>query len=297
MRSGFRFLSFLFISLVISLPVAASETGANSTLVWAGCGVTRKAFMSELAKAYEKKTGVHIDIQGGGATRGIRDAAKGVVQIGGACRPTLENDAAERGAKQIPVGWDALVAIVHKGNPVQDISFKQLRDIYLGKITNWKQLGGRDAPIQLYVRRGNLSGVGRTLRALVFANYDQVFTDKAIVVKSTGPLEQAVEQNIDAIGVTGVASAQRRNVKVLSLDGMEPTYDNIREGKYTLYRPLYLVVKRDGHDQGVDNFIRFALSPEGKAVIRNAGTVPYSDAMSLVMQQLKQYQRAVEAGL
>ena len=147
---------------------------AQETIKWTGCGISKKAFMSELAKAYTKKSGIEIKLSGGGATKGIRQAANGTVHIGGACRVSL-NSEEERNAFQIPVAWDALVVFVNKNNPVDNITFQQLRDIYLGKIKNWKQLGGNDAPIELYARRGKLSGVGRTIRELVFANYDQNF--------------------------------------------------------------------------------------------------------------------------
>jgi len=178
----------------------ASET----SLVWAGCGISKKAFMAELAKAYEKKTGIHIALNGGGATKGIRDAAAGKIDIGGACRSIIERDAQERNAYEVPVAWDALAVIVNPKNPVQSVSFKQLQDIYLGRLNNWKQLGGPNAPIELYVRRGKISGVGRTLRALVFANFDQEFPGAKYVVKSSGPLEKGIEQNPLAIGTTGI---------------------------------------------------------------------------------------------
>jgi len=276
---------------------AARADVAKQQLVWAGCGITKKAFMSELAKAYEKKTGIHIDLQGGGATKGIRDAAAGHINIGGACRATLDHNKDEFGAKQIPVAWDALVVIVHPDNPVKNITFQQLRKVYLGEITNWKELGGRDAPIDLYVRRGKISGVGLTLRELVFADYQQEFAQRAKIVKSSGPLEKAVEENPNALGTTGVSSAHKRKVKIIDLDGKDPSYENIKDGQYTLYRPLYLVINRDDHSPEVQKFIKFALSPEGKAVIRRTGTVPYSDALVLVMKQLEQYKRATEAGL
>lgn len=165
---------YFFISLVGSLfLLSSSATQAAEQLTWAGCGITKKAFMKELAKAYTRKTGIKVKLSGGGATKGIRNAAKGAIHIGGACRVSLEKHPEERNAFQIPVAWDALVAFVHKDNPVDNVSFSQLKKVYLGEITNWKELGGKNAPIELYARRGKMSGVGRTLRELVFANYDQ----------------------------------------------------------------------------------------------------------------------------
>ncbi|HKK04377.1 MAG TPA: phosphate ABC transporter substrate-binding protein [Gammaproteobacteria bacterium] len=295
---------FTLMGAVLALTATSAGAAANptpslssKTLIWAGCGITKKAFMAELAKAYYKKAGIKIELHGGGATKGIRQAAKGEIDIGGACRATMDHNPLERNAFQIPVAWDALVVIVHKGNPVDNITFKQLRNIYLGKITNWKELGGRDEPIHLYARKGKISGVGRTLRELVFADYDQDFTSRATYVRSSGPLEKAVVSEPDAMGTTGVSSAHKRDVKILKLNGKEPSYENIKNGDYVLYRPLYLVTNRTNHDPRVKAFIDFALSPEGKAIIRRTGTVPYADALPLVMKQLDQYKRATAAGL
>jgi len=190
-----------------------------------------------------------------------------------------------------------LAVIVHPENPVQSITFKQLQDVYLGRIKNWKQLGGPNEPIELYVRRGKISGVGRTLRALVFANFDQDFPGAKYIVRSSGPLEKGVEKNPWAIGTTGISSAKRRKVKILSLNGKYPSYKNIKDGSYVLYRPLYLVTKGHSADQKVKDFISFALSREGRKVIRRAGSVPYSDAMGLVMKQIEQYDKATDRGL
>lgn len=288
---------FSLIGLACLLALPSTTMASDSNMVWAGCGITKKAFMAELAKAYEKKTGVKVTLNGGGATKGIRDATAGKIDIGGACRAVIEKDAEERNAYQVPVAWDALAVIVHPKNPVQTITFKQLQDVYLGKIKNWNELGGPNAPIELYIRRGKISGVGRTLRELVFANFDQEFPGAKYVMKSSGPLEKGIEDNPFAIGTTGISSAKRRKVKILSLNGKDPSYENIRNGSYVLYRPLYLVTKGNKADQKVKDFITFALSREGREVIRRAGSVPYSDAMGLVMKQIEQYDSATDRGL
>jgi phosphate transport system substrate-binding protein len=273
-----------------------AATAQPSMINWAGCGITKKAFMQELAIEYEKRTGTKVNLAGGGATKGIRKAAAGEIDIGGACRTSLTDHPEERGAHQIPVAWDALVVIVNKDNPVSNITFQQLQQVYRGEITSWKQLGGSDAPIDLYVRRGKLSGVGRTLRELVFHNFDQDFK-AAYVMKSSGPLEKGIVKNANGIGVTGISSAKRRDVKILQLDGHAPTYENIKTGNYVLYRPLYLVTRLGARNTPGRDFIRFAVSREGQEIIHRQGTVPYAEAMALVMKQLDQYEEALEKGL
>ncbi len=266
---------------------------------WAGCGITKKAFMAELAAAFEKKTGAEIVLEGGGATRGIRDTAAGKTHIGGACRLPLTNplgsltDKRERRVKTIPVAWDALVVIVHPENPVKSVSLQQVRALYSGEVDNWRELGGADAPIELLIRRGKTSGVGRTLRELVFGDSSFDFPRMATVFKSSGPLEKAIMKNPNAIGMTGVSSARRRNVKMLELANVSPTYDNIKSGRYLLYRPLYLVVPRRKAEPRIKDFVRFALSREGREIMRKQGTVPFTDAPNLL---LKRWDETLQAG-
>lgn len=192
------------------------------------------------------------------------------------------------------VGWDALAVIVHKDNPVDGITLDQLRDIYFGKIANWKQLGGKDAPLELYVRKGQISGVGRTLRELVFSDYDVEFV-AAHVVDSTGPLERAIPENPNGMGTTGVSSARKLagKAKILKLNGKEASYDNIRSGEYLLYRPLYMVTHMQNRDPEVKRFVDFVMSTEGKQVMRAVGTVPYEDAIHLWLKYLDQQNRAI----
>jgi len=284
------------IFLVLLIPqILYAET---ETLNWVGCGITKKAFMASLAEAYEKKTGVHIKIHGGGATRGIRDVAALKAEIGGSCRYKIEDAAEETSAVLDPVAWDALVIIVHKSNPVESITMRQIYDIYLGKTTNWQELGGKDAKIEVFARKGKISGVGRALRKLVFANYEQDFAADQFF-KSSGPLEKAIEgSSINAIGVTGISSARKRDVKILKLDGKEPSAANIRNGSYMLYRPLYLIYNpSNARSEDVKKFLSFAHSREGMEIIRENEVVPYSDALALVMKQIEQERRARDLGL
>lgn len=275
----------------------ASAALKDNTLLWAGCGITKKAFMAELAKGFEKKYNIKVNLDGGGATKGIRKATKGEVNIGGACRASMEKHPEEQSAYMVPVAWDALAVIAHKDNPVDSVTFEQVQGIYLGKIKNWKELGGKNAPIELYTRKGKFSGVGRTLRELVFANFDQEFPGSTHEVKSTGPMEKGIEKNINGIGITGVSSAKRRKVKIVKLEGKEPSFEHIKKGDYLLYRPLYLVTKGERSEPMAKKFITYALSRQGKEIIRKAGTVPYADAIGLVMKQVEQYERASSKGL
>lgn len=269
-------------ALLSLLLLATPPLSAQTTLTWVGCGISKKAYVQEVAKAFEAKTGTRVDIQGGGATKGIRDVAAGTADLGGSCRNKFPRHPEERGAKMIPVGWDALVVIVHPSNPMSDITLEQLRALYRGEFDNWKQLGGMDRPLSLYVRTGKISGVGHSIRRLVFGDTEQEFTDRAEIFPSSGPLEEALENNPNAVGITGISSARKRDLKILAVEGVQPTYENVKSGKYLMYRRLYLAVNRSNKDPNVQEFVNFTLSEEGKKILREQETVPYADALHLI---------------
>lgn len=276
----------------LALMTLHGTAGAAEPLTWAGCGITKLAFMAELASSYEKKTGIPIVLEGGGATKGIRRVAEKSVAIGGTCRAKIDGVADESATRLNPVAWDALVVIVHPDNPVKNLSMAQLRAVYEGRIDNWRKLGGSDQPLHLMVRQGKISGVGRTLRDLVFHDLDKDFVAYE-AHKSTGPLEQAVERDPLAIAVTGVGSAHKRAVAILQLEGKEPSYSNISSGDYLLYRPLYIAFN-PAHPRAdeIQQFLDFAHSRTGRDIIRRAGAVPYLDAIHLVRKQREQWDRA-----
>jgi phosphate transport system substrate-binding protein len=281
-----------FAAVLLLIGVLAQNSPAAEPLVWAGCGITEKAFMAELAAAYEQQTGNSVQLEGGGATKGIRRVHSLDADMGGTCRPKLRGHPEEANTQLNPVAWDALVAIVHPANPVDDLTLAQLKGIYEGQIINWRQLGGPDQPLELQIRSGKHSGVGRTLRELVFADADQDFV-AAAVHRSSPTLEQAVENNANAIGVTGISSARKRKVKVLRLEGRSPTYENIRSGSYLLYRPLYIAYNSSNPRRSdIERFIDFAHSKRGREIIRQQGVVPYLDALHLTGKRRERWRRA-----
>ncbi len=282
-RSLIAAFAFMFL-LGFSWPLCASA----AELDWVGCGISKKAFMKAMAEEYEKSTGVKINLEGGGATRGIRDVASGKAHIGGSCRHVLFVPE-EKNTKLVHVAWDALVVITHPSNPVEDISADKLRAVFDGKITNWKELGGPDLPLKAVARRGKISGVGLMVRELLFKDPEKDFSPNTTFFKSSGPVEKFIEQDKSAIGFTGVSSAKKRNVKMMTINGKSPTPENIASGEYILYRPLYIVTSRTPSEE-VQQFIAFVKSSEGQQVIEDEGTVPLKAGAGL----WKPYRKAMK---
>jgi phosphate transport system substrate-binding protein len=280
------------IFLIIVLTVAANST-FSKTIRWTGCGVTRKAFMQEIANAYKKKTGIEVVLSGGGATKGIRNVQKKRAEVGGSCRHHLNNQyqkpiKKEKDVKLVQVAWDGVVIIVNRKNPVDNISYENLMKIIDGKITNWKEIGGNDAPISFISRYGKQSGVGHMFRLLSLQDPNYKFRAKGIEYNSTGPIELEVGSNEDAIAIDGISSAKKSNVKILKLDGVDPTnIDLLSNGNYGFFRPLYLTVHKDEKRPEILNLVEFILSEEGQKIIANQGTVNLKKGRNLTEKWIK----------
>jgi phosphate transport system substrate-binding protein len=267
-------------------PVAATAVSADIRpkkalskveVTWVGCEVTKRAFMDELVKAYEAQTGIQVVLGGGGATRGIRDVASRLANLGGTCRNPLDVES-ERDAVLLPIAWDALVIVVHKDNPLTEITREQVAQVFTRKVTRWSHLNpaADDVEIKLHVREGKVSGVGYMERLLLFHDLELDYGPNCCSHKSTEPLEAALAKDPHGIGISGISSAARQpGLKMLTLDGVRPSAANLINGKYELIRPLYLTIHKDHTKSGpAADFVKFALSAKGQQVIAATGTVP-----------------------
>lgn len=272
--------------VVAATVISVSAHAAD--LVWTGCSISKQAYMTELSEAFTHKTGIKILMTGGGAAKGLRSVSAGQNPLGGTCRHHMfegkDVRSDEANAALTQVAWDALVAIANKSNAVNNISSEQLKKVFMGEIKNWKELGGHDAPINLVDRENKESGVGHMFRVLLFkdANVDfPALAGKASKEKSTESVEEIVEKDPNALAVDGVSAARKRDVKLLALDGVEPSKANIGAGKYSLFRPLYVVTDLNAPPGEAQKFVDFALSGEGQTIISSAGTVNLAEGKVL----------------
>lgn len=299
------FACFLSSAVFAGQDVVGCRENCSKTITWTGCEISKLGFMMELADVYGREKGLKFVLSGGGATKGIRDVVKGDAHLGGTCRlPMSPQNVATHDEKEaaalesrsllIPMGWDALVVIVHKDNPVSNISVKELKKILKGEITDWGSLGannGKKGKFNLYVRTGKISGVGRTLRQNLFNNAHEDFTATAKNIGASGGIEKGVEQDVDGIAVTGYSSARKRaGLKILDLNGHANTMENLASGKYPIYRLLILTVRKDSlQDTDIMDFILYAKSREAGDVIKNAGTLPFAEGLRLASKLNENY--------
>ena len=274
---------FMILTAVCLFTASDAAFAEKADITWTGCGITRKAFMAECAQAYKKSTGKIIALSGGGAKKGIRDAAAGKADIGGSCRPCLPDlyPKQESGVMMTHVAWDAIVIMVHPANPVIGLTTDQVTKIFKGEIKSWKEIGGENVPITVVTRRGKISGVGYMARKMLFNDRHANFSRFSVNLKSSAPVEKKVESVENAIGISGVSSARKRKVRLLALDGVDPTKENIANATYPLFRPLFLMTM--GEPTGdVKDFLDWILSEEGQKVISDQGTVNLEEGRGLV---------------
>jgi phosphate transport system substrate-binding protein len=248
-----------------------------ATLSASGCSVSTIGYLADLSKEYEKRTGMRILLRSGGSIQGIEDLRSGKVDFAACCRGKLSTD--PEGLNFIQVAWDALVFIVHPSTPLNSVTVKDIRAIYFGGVTDWKQLGGNDRPIKLLISKPQkgLSGVEASLRGLVLEGREPVQTPNTLALVSTGIVEQIVEKTPDSFAAAGYASARKRNVKMLKVNGISPSKQAIATGRYPFRRPLFLVVPKTPGAE-TKKFIDFTLSREGQQFISTLGIVPLREA-------------------
>ena len=235
----------------------------------------------ELAEEYlEEHPEGEVIVTGGGSGVGIAALMENTTDIAMASRRIKFGEKmkfAEAGlqAREVIVAYDALAVVVNPSNPVTQLTREQLEDIFRGKITNWKEVGGEDRKIVVYSRETS-SGTYEFFKESVLDNKN--YMSSILSMPATGAIIQSVKQTKGAIGYIGLAYLNRY-VKPLavSYDGGEhyavPSVETAADGSYPIVRPLYYYYDA-AKEQTVSSFISYALSPEGQKSVLEQGFVP-----------------------
>ena len=217
----------------------------------------------------EVQPGVTVNYTGSGSGTGIEGVLAGNCDIGLSSRE-LKDEEVEQGAVAHVIAKDGVAVVINPENPVTDLTVEQIADIYTGKITNWSEVGGNDAAIVLIGREagsGTRDGFESITGTKDACQYRQELT-------STGDVITTVSQNPDAIGYASLA-ALKDNVKALTVGGVAPTEDTVKDGSYVIQRPFVLVTKTGAKlSENAQKFFDFALSAEAAQYITSAGAVP-----------------------
>lgn len=233
-------------------------------------GTAHIPVMKEAAKKImEYNHDIQITVAGGGSGVGISQVGQGLVDIGNSGRKPKDAELAKYPLAMFKWAIDGVGVVVHPQNPVNGLSKAQLKDIFSGKITSWKDLGGPDKPISV-LTRDEASGTREVFWKKALGKGD--ITKKASFVVSNGAMKSAVASNPYAIGYVSVGHIDD-SVKALALDGVVPTLDTVRSGDYTIARGLYS--NTNGEPAGLTKkFIDYLMSAEGQSIAGAKGFIP-----------------------
>ena len=233
-------------------------------------GTAHIPVMTEAAKRImTANPSIRINVEGGGTGVGVQKAGEGLVQIGNTGRALSEDEIGKYGLVSFAFAVDGVCAVVNPANGVKDLSAAQVRDIFAGKITNWKDVGGVDAAITLY-SRDEASGTREVFWDKMLKK--GAIADSANIVASNGAMKVAVSQDANAIGYMSIGFVDA-SVKAPTLEGVEPSQDNAKSGAYKVARKLYM--NTQGEPQGLTKlFIDYVTSPECTDIIAKAGYIP-----------------------
>jgi len=269
----------MYAAIIVALIAAQMVTSemafaGRRTLVLTGSTTVLPIAQLCAEKFMDQHPDVNISVRGGGSGVGIAALIDGTCDIAMASRPMKTKELKSARGKGINplatvIAKDGIAIIVHPSNPLSEITLAQLKDIYTGKISNWKDVGGKPGKI-VVISRDVASGTFEVFKKIVLKGAKT--RADALMLASNKAVATTVEKTPGAIGYVGLGYISSK-VKALAVDGVEPTKETVVSGKYKLARPLYLYT--DGKPTGLaKEFIDFVLSPEGQEIVDKIGFVP-----------------------
>ena len=245
-----------------------NKSEVTGTVSTDGSTSMEKVIMSLGESFQAENKGISVGYNPTGSGSGITAVSEGRCDIGLSSR-ALKDDEKASGLKETVLALDGIAIIVNPENKVSDLTIEQIAKIYTGEITNWKEVGGNDAEIVLIGREagsGTRDGFETITDTKDACKYRQELT-------STGDVITTVANNPDAIGYASLA-ALKDSVKALTVGGVAPTEDTVKDGSYVVQRPFVLVT-REGTElsKAAQEFFDYAVSSDAAGIISAAGAV------------------------
>lgn len=270
--------ALLLIFLLLAVPLS---TSAENTIRITGSS-TMLPFVNEILELHKQRSGVEYETSAGGSGKGINDAIEGISDIGIASRSIRDNEAAI--LEELLVGLDTIVFVVNERNPINRITKQQLAEMFTTPNADWSQFGGNNKPINLVNKE-----VGRATLDL-FEDYAEVKSSKRDQTELPKILETAIEvgANLEvativgglpnAIGYLSLGTAQDlidrgMPIKILNLDGVDGTIENIVNGSYPITRELNVVYLQESTSK-IESLLDLMMSEQGQAIIEGYSFVP-----------------------
>ena len=254
---------------VLTLTLCACSSGSSSSSITVAGSTTCLPIAEIAAEGFKEETGIDVLVSGLGSSAGIEAVSAGTADIASSSRG-LNADEQDLGLTPIVIAHDGIAVIVNDDNPVDNLSTEQLRDIYAGKITNWKEVGGEDLRIQVITREA--------FRTIVMDGTP--FDRRSAVLSGTGQVRDVVSRSRGAIGYISLGFVDSLNaktsVKAVSVNHVEASEKTVASGGYPISRDLYFFVKGVPSQQAQD-YIDYVTSEKMDKQIREAGFIPVTN--------------------
>lgn len=269
-----RMYSIMSLLLVLTV-LAACGNNANQGQVVGGSTITISGSTSvgplaeKLAMEYEEIENVKIEVNQIGSSAGIANALNGVSQIGMSSRDLKPEEIAS-GIEELTIAYDGIVIVTHPSNPVKNLSMEQVKQVFTGEVTNWKDLGGKDMEI-VVVSREDGSGSRDAFQEIIGYKSGQLIQN-AIVASGNGNIKTTVAMNKHAVGFISFEYIDD-SISTMNINGIEAKSENVLTGTYLLSRP-FLFVHQANVPNAAQQFMDYILTAEGQAIVESAGAIP-----------------------
>lgn len=263
-----RALTTAFIFFLLLAVLLTDWSGGKGETVDVIGSTSVQPFAEVLSEEFNaQKHDFKVEVQGGGSTVGVHSTIEGFANIGMASR-SLKPEEADI-LTPITIARDGLAIVVHNSNPVDNLSIEQVRKMFAGEITNWKEVGGFDAPIRLIVREES-SGTREAFMNLVMGKGVRVVRT-AINQDSNGAIKELVKNDPYSIGFMSLGLVTDE-LKAIQVNGVDATVDAVVDDRYPLVRPFLFLVKGEPSARA-QKFIDFVLSDHGQDILAREGLV------------------------
>ena len=261
-------------ALVILLLTAVFGAGCISTedtetISIAGSTTVLPVAQAAAEEYMNQHSNADIQVSGGGSGVGATSVIGGTADIGMLSRDLKASEKEGNTLKEFVVGKDGIALVGHPSNTVADLSLEQVKAIYQGTITNWKEVGGADSEIVL-IGRDSSSGTREFFTEFVLNKEDAAKEMQEL--NSNGAVAQAVSITPGAIGYVSLEYVDD-SLKAFSIGGVAPTVDNVISGIYEINRPLLMVTNGEPEGLAAD-YLAFILSEEGQQILKDSGFIP-----------------------
>ena len=267
----------LVMSLAVVLAACGNNAGGGNESSKEGSatisisGSTSVGPLAEkLAFKYEENNDVKIEINQIGSSAGITNAISGVSEIGMSSRD-LKQEEIDSGLNETIIAYDGIVVVTHPTNKVKDLTLEQVKKIFIGEVTNWKELGGDDMEI-VVVSREDGSGSRDAFQEIVDYSSGELVRS-AIIASGNGNIKTTVATNKHAVGFISFEYIDE-SISTIDINGVKATAENVLKQEYKLSRPFLFVNKKENLTDAGQKFIDFILSPDGQVVVSETGAIP-----------------------